>query len=336
MSTGHYVGVIDPKYVPLLSVPPTPKLIKEMLEHNPVVWMRSRAGGQSAELAETGQLDASLRLLTGKRADLNKTGIAAQMTDLAAFGQGWKVAKAFVDDTTQLKKGSPEYWDAVSDKAEELWDTQPSWDKWNKSINTSQRGIKRLPFLFRSYFEKSLMMLSTANETYKTSEKTATDKAKWSRVYGAVIGSQMMTALIRTFVGHALWRKRKSVWDYVGAMVAAPLVMVSVIGGYMNRVAGNVFRILAGEKQKFEGEPISNLATGTLEKFFLGIAQTTKAAAFYLAGEEDKAEVQIKAAARNLILSVGTMKGVPVRQIEKIQKAVESEDVPKQIGGYID
>ena len=336
MSTGHYAGVIDPKYVPLLSIPPTPKLIKEMLEHNPVVWMRSRAGGQSAELAETGQLDASLRLLTGKRADLNKTGIAAQMTDLAAFGQGWKVAKAFVDDTTQLKKESPEYWDAVSDKAEELWDTQPSWDKWNKSINTSQRGIKRLPFLFRSYFEKSLMMLSTANETYKISGKTAADKAKWSRVYGAVIGSQMMTALIRTFVGHALWRKRKSVWDYVGAMVAAPLVMVSVVGGYMNRVVGNVFRILAGEKQKFEGEPISNLATGTLEKFFLGIGQTTKAAAFYLAGEEDKAEVQIKAATRNLILSVGTMKGVPVRQIEKVGKAVESEDVPKHIGGYID
>ena len=335
MSTGHYAGVVDPKYVPLLSVPPTPKLIKEMLEHNAVVWMRNRAGGQSAELAETGQLDASLRLLTGKRADLNKTGIAAQMTDLAAFGQGWKVAKAFVDDTTQLKKESPEYWDAVSDKAEELWDTQPSWDKWNKSINTSQRGIKRLPFLFRSYFEKSLMMLSTANETYKTSRKTVTDKAKWSRVYGAVIGSQMMTALIRTFVGHALWRKRKSVWDYIGAMVAAPLVMVSVVGGYMNRVVGNVFRILAGEKQKFEGEPISNLATSTLEKFFLGIGQTTKAAAFYLAGEEDKAEVQIKAAIRNLILSIGTMKGVPVRQIEKIQKAVESEDVPKHIGGYI-
>ena len=38
---------------------------------------------------------------------------------------------------------------------------------------------------------------------------------------------------------------------------------------------------------------------------------------------------------RNLILSIGTMKGVPVRQVEKIQKAVESEDVPKHIGGYI-
>lgn len=335
MSTGHYAGVVDPKYIPLLSVPPTPKLIKEMLEHNPVVWTRYYAGGQSAELAETGRLDASLRLLTGKRADLNKTGIAAQLTDLAAFGQGWKLAKAFIDDTTQLKKESPEYWDAVSDKAEELWDTQPSWDKWNKSVNTSQRGIKRLPFLFRSYFEKSLMMLSTANETYKASGKTTADKAKWSRVYGVVIGSQMMTALIRTFIGHVLWRKRKSVWDYVGAMVAAPFVMVSVVGGYMNRVVGNVFRILAGEKQKFEGEPISNLATGTLEKFFLGIGQTTKAAAFYLTGEEDKAKVQIKAATRNFILSIGTMKGVPVRQIEKVQKAVESEDVPKHIGGYI-
>jgi hypothetical protein len=258
------------------------------------------------------------------------------MTDLAAFSQGWKLAKAFVDDTTQLKKESPEYWDAVSDKAEELWDTQPSWDKWNKSINTSQRGTKKMWFLFRSYFEKSLMMLHSANARYETSEKTVADKAKWSQVYGAVIGSQMMTGLMRAFVGHVLWRKRKSNWDFIAALVSAPLPMVAVVGGFTQRIVSNIFRILAGEKQKFEGEPISNLAISTLEDFFRGIAQTTKAAAFYLAGEEDKAEVQIKAAARNFILSVGTMKGVPVRQIEKVQKAVESEEVPKHIGGYID
>ena len=334
MSTGHYAGVVPPKYAKLLTVPPTPKLVKEMLEHNPVVWNRYYAGGQSAELAELGKLDVTLRLLTGKHADLNKTGIAAQQTDLAAFAQGWKIAKAITKDTG-VQENTPEFWDAVNDKAEELWDTQPSWDKWNKSINTSQRGIRRVPFLFRSYFEKSLMMLHSANATYEASSKTAADRAKQAQVYGSVVGSQMATALIRTFIGHALWRKRKSVWDYLAAMAGAPFGMVAIVGGYMNRVVGNLVKILAGEKQRFEGEPLSSLPGQTVEDFLVGLNQMTDAAGYYLAGDEDKAMKQTKQGTRKLIISTGTMVGVPARQIDKIIKILESEKTTKYGGGYI-
>lgn len=326
MSTGHYAGVTPVKYHHLLLTPPGKSTIKEMLEHNDVVWMRYYAGGQSAELAEVGQLDVSLRLLTGTHADLNKSGIAAQTTDLFAFAQGWKIAKAIVSDTTDLKPGTVEFFDAVNDKVEELWDTQPSWDKWNKSINTSQRGIKRLPFLFRSYFEKSLMMLHTANETYRVSEKTAMDKAKKAQVYGAVMGSQMATALIRTFIGWAIWRQRKTVWDYIAAMLAAPFVMVSIVGGYLNRIVGNVVRILAGQKQAYEGEPISSLPTKTIEQFFLGIGQMVDAAAYYFGDEEEKSKKQVLYALRNLTISIGTMYGVPVRQLEKMRKVIEGQE----------
>ena len=334
MSTGHYAGVVPPKYTKLLTVPPTPKLVKEMLKHNPVVWNRYYAGGQSAELAELGKLDVTLRLLTGKHADLNKTGIAAQQTDLAAFAQGWKIAKAITKDTG-VQEDTPEFWDAVNDKAEELWDTQPSWDKWNKSINTSQRGIRRVPFLFRSYFEKSLMMLHSANATYEASSKTAADRAKQAQVYGSVVGSQMATALIRTFIGHALWRKRKSVWDYLAAMAGAPFGMVAIVGGYMNRVVGNLIKILAGEKQRFEGEPLSSLPGQTVEDFLIGLNQMTDAAGYYLAGDEDKAMKQTKQGTRKLIISTGTMVGVPARQIDKIIKILESEKTTKYGGGYI-
>jgi hypothetical protein len=334
MSTGHYAGVIDPKYVPLLTVPPTPGLVKEMLANNPVVWQRYYAGGQSAELAELGELDVTLRLLTGKHADLNKTGIAAQQTDLAAFAQGWKIAKAITKDTG-IQEGTPEFWDAVNDKAEELWDTQPSWDKWNKSVNTSQRGIRRLPFLFRSYFEKSLMLLHSANATYEASPKKAADRAKQAQVYGAVLGSQMATALIRTFIGWAVWRKRKSVWDYLGAMAGAPFSMVAIVGGYMGRVVGSLIKILAGEKQQFEGEPISSLPVQTAEELLVGLNQMADAAAYHLAGEDKKAETQMKAATRNLIINTGTMLGIPARQIDKITKAMEKEETGMYPGGYL-
>lgn len=334
MSTGHYAGVVAPKYAKLLAVPPTPKLIKEMLKQNPIVWNRYYAGGQSAELAELGQLDVTLRLLTGKHADLNKMGIAAQMTDLAAFAQGWKIAKAITKDTG-IQENTPEFWDAVNDKAEELWDTQPSWDKWNKSINTSQRGIKRLPFLFRSYFEKSLMMLHSADAKYEVSNKTTADRAKQAQVYGSVVGSQMATALMRTFVGWAVWRKRKGVWDYIAAMAGAPFGMVSIIGGYLNRVVGNLVKVLAGEKQKFEGEPISTLPGKTVEDFLIGLNQMADAAGYYLAGDEEKAMKQTKQGTRKLLISVGTMRGIPARQIDKIIKALESEKTTKYGGGYL-
>ena len=61
----------------------------------------------------------------------------------------------------------------------------------------------------------------------------------------------------------------------------------------------------------------------------------TKAAGYHLAGEEDKAEVQMKAATRNLLISTGTMLGIPARQIDKIIKAMESEKKSKYGGGYI-
>ena len=334
MSTIHYAGVVDPKYARLLAVPPTPKLVKEMLKTNPVVWQRYYAGGQSAEMAELGQLDVGLRLLTGKHADLNKTGIAAQMTDLAAFAQGWKVAKAITKDTG-LEEGTSEYWDAVNDKAEELWDTQPSWDKWGKSINTSQRGIKRVPFLFRSYFEKSLMMLHSANAKYEASEKTATDRAKQAQVYGAVLGSQMATALMRTLIGAVVWRRRKDTWDYVAAMAGAPFGMVSIVGGYLGRVLGGIIKIGVGGKPGFRGEPLSSLPGQTIEDTLAGSKDLAEAFAYYTAGDEDKAMKKLKSGTRKIILNVGTMAGIPAKQIDKIIRALETEETTEYGGGYL-
>ena len=333
MSTGHYAGVVAPKYAASLSIPPTPKLIKEMLEHNPVAWQRYYAGGQSAELAELGQLDVTLRLLTGKHADLNKTGIAAQLTDLAAFAQGWKIAKAITNDTTKTEQGSLEYWDEVNDKAEELWDTQPNWTKWGKSVNTSQRGVKKALFLFRSYYENSLAMLHSANAKYEQSNKTVGDRAKQAQVYGAVIGSQMATALMRTFMGWGVWRKRKDVWDYLAAMAAAPFGMVAMVGGYMGRVVGNMIKILAGSKQGYEYQPISTLPGKTVEDLLMGIGRMTKASAYWLDGDEEKAIKEAKKATHDLIISTGTMSGIPVRQVEKIIEAIGSEE-SNFSGGY--
>jgi len=328
MSTMHYAGIVNPKYAKLLAVPPTPKLVKEMLDRNPVVWQRYYAGGQSAELAELGHLDVSLRLMTGKHADLNKTGIAAQQTDLAAFAQGWKVAKAIIKDSG-ITESDPLYWEYVSDKAEELWDTQPSWDKWGKSINTSQRGIKKIPFLFRSYFEKSLMMLHSANARYAASEKTAADRAKQAQVYGAVLGSQMATAIARFLIGRLIWRKRKDVWDFIGAITSAPFPMMAVVGPYMGRVVGSMVKIMAGEKEQFEGEPISTLPGQVLADIVTGSVDFGKAFSYYVAGDEEKAIKRMKTGTRKLILNVGTVMGVPAKQINKIIKALEEEDDKK-------
>ena len=105
-----------------------------------------------------------------------------------ALADGWKIAKAMAKDA-RLTEGTDAYWNEVNKTAEDLWlRTQPSWDKWNRSMNTSDPSILRQTlFLFRSYYEKTLSMLLRANAGYRNSEKTLTDKTKLAKVYGGVL-----------------------------------------------------------------------------------------------------------------------------------------------------
>lgn len=156
----------------------------EMLEHSSFFFDRWMLGHQNIELAEAGKTDAVSKAFQGKSLGANKLGIFMKMADSIGLIMGWKISKAevsrknlteeskdFWDDWEArtgkersklnkdgTKKQQAEYWDAVRDRAEFLWTTtQPTFDAWNRTVNTSDRaaGPRLVFFIFRSFWDKS-------------------------------------------------------------------------------------------------------------------------------------------------------------------------------------
>lgn len=321
-STIQYMALVNPKYYKHIGHGGTPTQIKEMLDHSDVAWRRFYMGYQSVELARLGQLDETLRFFTGKAADINKAGIFIKTTDTLALHDGWKIAKNIVEDTTTLEKGSEAYWLAISETAEDLWQqSQPSWDKWNRSINTSDpTPFKQTFLLFRSYYEKALSMINVAQAEYSNSNKTVRDKAKLSKVYGAVMGSQMINAVLRGLVSWGLWRDRKTIWDFIADMVAAPFAMIAIFGKAFQISIGNFFKTLGKRRVAYIKEPISSLPISIINIMLQAPDEFGKAAAEYINGNPEKGKKHLIRSITHVYRSFGLICGVPVYELERAKK----------------
>ncbi len=321
-STIHYLGVLDRKYWKHIGHLSKPSDVKEMLDNSPTAWRRLYIGAQSIEMARLGQLDKSMRFFTGKVADINKAGIAIKTTDILAFTDGWKAAKAIVKDTTDLKPGTKEYFAAVDKIAVDLWqETQPSWDRWNRSINTSDpTPFRQTYLLFRSYYEKALSMLHVANATYVNSERTVDDKAKLAQVYGAVLSSQMINAVLRSMVGWGLWRERKTIWDLLADMAAAPFAMFAIVGKGLQISIGNFIKTLGEKRSAYIKEPISSLPISIINIMLQAPDEFGKAAAFFINGDTKEGKKHLIKAMKHMYRSFGLISGVPVYELEKAER----------------
>lgn len=330
-STIHYSGIVDSKYLKDIGHLSSPETIKEMLAKSPTAWERYYMGHQSIEMAKLGELDTTLKTLTGKTADINKIGLAIKMSDLMAFADGWKIAKAVIEDTTNYEKGSQQYWDAVNEYADKLWqETQPSWDKWNRSMITSNpTAMKQTFFLFRSYYEKALSMLHNANTVYQNSNKTAKDKARLAKVYGSVLSSQAINSIIRGLVGWGLWRKRKTFWDFIADMIAAPFAMVALVGKGIQISIRNFIKTLQDTKPDYSLEPVSALPISIINMFMESPDRFAKAAAYYIRGEEDKAKTQLRNAIKGVYESIGLANGIPVYELQHAREGWFKENKKK-------
>jgi len=178
-SVGNYGAFVSPQFMKQVAKESfKPDTIRETLQNSDVAWSRFFMGRSSLEFGEIAAQDATLQAWAGGLSDKNKLGWSIKLADLAALAGGTGIAKAelkaaqngslsglsaewWVDKNVDgLKEGDPGYSDLVTDRAEWLWQrTQPSWDKWSRSVVTTERGVGRLFFLFRSFHEQSLTSL---------------------------------------------------------------------------------------------------------------------------------------------------------------------------------
>ena len=324
-STFQYASIIDKKYAHLIGHGSKPSIIKEMLKYNDVAWERFFMGHQSIEMAELGQVDATLKAVTGRSADINKVMMPMKIADILALADGWKVAKAMAKDGG-LEIGSKEYWKRTNQIAEDLWlQTQPSWDKWNRSMNTSDPTVLRQTlFLFRSYYEKTLSILHVANATYRNSGKTAADKQKFAKAYGGVMTSLAINALIRNMISR-LWKPDQDLLDLLYDMVTSPLPLIAMLGKPLQSIIRSKFvKVLRTGKQGYASDAIQPLALKIVNIILKAPGDFTAAAAYSLRGETEKAEAQIRLAIYHLYIGVGLKSGIPVYEINRWKRILNT------------
>ena len=348
-SVTNYGAFVSAKYMTHILDGLSPDNIRETLELSDIAYDRFYMAHSSLALGEMAKSDSVLRLFTHKAADINKLGITLRLADMGALASGLQIAKAeysdaqnekiigdsaiwWADKNTSAEEGSLEWQNAVARRAEWLWQrSQPSWDKWNRSMMTSGL-VRKVFFPFRTFHEKSLTILHEANLEYERSNKSPHDRGRQAKKYGAVLASYTLNTIIRAVILGVLMRKIKKPWQYVSDILEAPMSMFPILGTILKNSIGNFINVLIGEKLEFHGEAVEAFPARVINIIAQAPGDFSIAAAHYLNGDTEKARTAFQRAVIKIYKGVGIAEGVPVSEIDRVYKGwikEEEEPVPR-------
>ena len=342
-SVGNYGAFVSPQFMKQVAKESfKPDTIRETLQNSDVAWSRFFMGRSSLEFGEIAAQDATLQAWAGGLSDKNKLGWSIKLADLAALAGGTGIAKAelkaaqngslsglsaewWVDKNVDgLKEGDPGYSDLVTDRAEWLWQrTQPSWDKWSRSVVTTERGVGRLFFLFRSFHEQSLTILNDAVAEFKAKEnKTPADVTRMAQRMGAVFASYTLNFAARAALAAVAYGKVEKPIDYLVDMLASFTALFPAMGKFLEiniRAFANAAR---GEPKEYRGEVLESFPIELVNEAAKSISIFSEAAAKLLVGDEEAALKRFKKATLDTFENVGTATGtVPGYEIRRLRKS---------------
>ncbi len=343
-SVGNYGAFVSGKYMTHAMDGLSAEAIRETLEMSDIAYDRFFMAHSSLALGEMAKSDSVLRMFTHMAADINKLGIGLRMADIAALASGLQIAKAefidaqagkivgesaiwWADKDVSGEEGSLEWKNAVVRRAEWLWQrSQPSWDKWNRSMMTSGL-VRKVFFPFRTFHEKSLTIIQSANMEYDRSNKTPSDRSRQIKKHGAVYASYAVNTIMRAAIMGVILRKPKEPWQYVSDLLEAPMSMFPILGTVLKNSIGNFINVLIDEKMEFHGEAVEAFPARVINLIAQAPADYSVAAAYYLDGKNDKARNAFKRATLKLYQGIGTAEGVPVSEINRVYKGwIKDED----------
>lgn len=339
--------------------------VQETLALSDVAWDRLHMGHSSLELGETTQSDAALRMWTGGRSsDINKAGWAMKIADIIALTNGMKTAQNEYDaarkgtiegfsaewwlDKENLPEADSDLWRKVqeegenadpeerqaveewrriiSERAEYLWQrTQPSWDKWNRSKLTSEKGLRRIYLLFRSFHEKSLTIANEATMDYMNSSKTFDDKAKWVQKTGAVFTGYTVNMFLRLAIMAAITRKLKEPVKYFEDFLTSWTAMFPIFGKVLKIMVNRFVDTLAGAKPSYIGEALESYPVRVVNMVLKSPTDMAEAAAHLIKGDNKEAEEAFMRGMGRFAEGIGTLSGVPVPEIKRALPKGEEE-----------
>ena len=363
-STFNYGAYASPEFMGSIKDGLSIKLCQETLALSDVAWARFHMGQSSLELGEMAKSDAALRMWTNKSADINKLGWGLKVGDLVALTGGMSIAQQEYQKALngELKGLSAEWWtekndlpevdvemwrkvteegenadpqerqavevwkQTVSERAEYLWQrTQPSWDKWNRSVITSQKGIARTFLLFRSFHEKCLTIINEAILDYDNSPKSLADKTLFVQKTGSVMASYTVNMVLRLAILTAMTRKIKEPIEYIQDMLTSWMGMFPVFGKVLDASTRTFIAALAGAKPTYKGEALESMPISIFNMALKTPIDFTAAVGHFIGGDNDKAETSFLKGMDDIFKGVGAIYGVPVYQIKRIMPSSSEE-----------
>jgi hypothetical protein len=370
-SAFNYGAYVSPEFLTSIKDGLSIENSLETLQLSDVAWDRFHMGHSSLELGEATQSDAALRMWTGGRSsDINKAGWAMKIADLGALTAGMEMAKKEYDAarTGKLTGFSTEWWldkenlpeantdlwrkvqeegenadpeerqaveewrRIVSDRAEYLWQrTQPSWDRWNRSLNTSEKGLRRIYLLFRSFHEKSLTIFNEAKMDYENSAKTLDDKTKFAQKTGSVLTGYTVNMFLRLAIMAAITRELKEPVKYFEEFLTSWTAMFPIFGKALKITVNRFVDTLAGAKLSYIGEVVESYPIRVVNMVLKSPTDMAQAMAHLLNDDNEEAEEAFMRGISRFTEGVGTLSGIPVPEIKRILPK-EGEEVTGRRG----
>lgn len=356
-SVTNYGAYVSPEFMGSIKDGFSVTNAQETLKMSDFAWERFNMSHSSLELGEMAKNDAALRLWTNKSSDINKLGWSLKATDLMALTSGMSVAQKeyAVAQKGELTGLSAEWWldkddlipvgveewrqvqeageeadpemrqaveawrQIVTKRAEYLWQrTQPSWDKWNRSLLTTQRGARRLFLLFRSFHEKSLTIFNEAKLDYEGSSKTLEDKAVFTQRTGAVMAGYTLNMALRLAILAGMTRELKEPLHYLQDFLTSWMAMFPIFGKVLDASSREFIASATGTTAEYRGEPLSSFPIKMVNMALKAPTDFAGAAGNFVAGDSEAAIKDLEKGTKKIYEGVGTLYGIPVYEIKRV------------------
>ena len=232
----------------------------------------------------------------------------------------WKKVQEEGENADPEERQAVEQWRRmIVDRAEYLWQrTQPSWDRWNRSSHTSEKGLRRIYLLFRSFHEKSLTIVNEAKLDYENSAKTIDDKAKAAQRIGSVLTGYTVNMFLRLAIMAAITRKLKEPVKYFEEFLTSWTSMFPIFGKVLKTVVNRFVDTLAGAKPSYIGEAVESYPVRVVNMVLKSPTDMAQAMAHLLNGENEEAKEAFERGISRFAEGVGTLSGVPVPEIKRV------------------
>ena len=219
----------------------------------------------------------------------------------------------------------------ISDRAEYLWQrSQPSWDKWNRSLLTSEKGARQLFILFRSFHEKSLTIFNEIVLDYQNSAKTLDDKGEALKRIAPVITGYTFNAFLRAVVmtaitapvamiaGRKIWPDEKRQHKIYQDLIMSWFAMSPIFGNLVKATISRIWDVKAGVKTSYTYAPIGSLPVDVVNDLLKSSVDFGDAIGHQWAGENEKAEEAFIRGMKRLGKGVGMLSGFPITELKRI------------------